>query len=146
MVLLSQLYALVDDNTEVDTAVDKLRLAGAYRMVAVGGAGSEYALVDSRGYNALLTQAAEGAAEATDRGAFEAFRDTVLQEHRGVNIPTITLTRALGEGIKPLVQAGFLLLQGGDDGYRIAVPRLGSFVQMLRGGSPPAALDTSALK
>jgi len=132
---MSQLYALVSDSTEVDVKIDMLRTAGKIRMISIGVGSNDYGVVDNEDFETLLTLTCEKTESKEDKHAILAFRDVLLPEHRAVTITFDELHRALGpSGVKPLVQAGFLLLEPSGNEYRISFPRSGSLVAWLKGG------------
>ena len=96
--------------------------------------GNDYAIVESQVYDDLLTAAITDSKEQSVSSALLSFRDGVLPQHRSVTLHFTELKKHIPEGAKALVNAGFLLLQGGPDEYRLSIPRVGALVQMLTSG------------
>jgi hypothetical protein len=105
------------------------------RLIAVGAAASDHALLPSAAYHDLLATALQACApQGQDRRSLEALIAFTKREPRSVTVHLHELRLRCPGDVKALVHAGFLLMHEAADEYRLSAPGAGAFVQALTAG------------
>ncbi len=134
VVMQHQLYALIQNRTEVDRWIDRMKARGILRAFKLGIGMDEFALVQMSDYVEQAQRSASGGGEIARLVA--EFVEKVAKQVVDVSIGRAELEERHGlseQDVRELVRCGLLLVRG-ETSYWIALPGAGHYIESLRKG------------